>query len=857
MQSAHLRAIRVAFVLLASLALAPLAPAQQRLNEWPAGIDRDWIGPSYWANRLQDWSLVDGSITATGPSLPLRTLHVLTRRVLDTPGGIELTVDVAFDPAEPDDALAGFWIGAGAPDLDPRARALVQSCLGPDAGVIAAVEAGGRLVLRSEGAELPSQRFELPADRRVRLTARLTGSGAEESLQLTARDVDTGRDLASLAAAVGTLPELAGNLALVADHGGGRQPRAIRFSPPQIRGSRIGIDATHAFGPIAGVMYTVDRVVWKLTAQLLPLADDEDPELELQVASADGWRTVATTRVIRPGYTAPFRVTDHLADPAPRFRVVCPLATATGATRLHTFEGRVRPEPDGTRPVVVAGFTGNHNVRGGFGRTGFPMNRDGLWFPHDDLTERVARHDPDLLFFSGDQVYEGGSPTPAVRRPARAAELDYLYKWLLFVWAFRDLMAERPTVAIPDDHDVYQGNIWGAGGRPAKRDHDGGYVMPADWVRMVERSQTSHLPDPFDPTPIGQEIGVYYTRLTWGGADFAILEDRKFKSGPNGLVPPGGSNRPDHITTPDYDVRAADVPGAKLLGDRQLAFLDAWARDWSDAAAFKVTLSQTVFGGLATHHGGNLQYLIADLDSNGWPQTGRAKALTEIRKGMAFMLGGDQHLATLARHGIDDWNDAGWSFAVPSIANFYPRMWKPPVAGANRAPGRPEWTGEHRDGLGNPVTMVAATNPDRKTGHEPADLHDRMPGYGVLRIDPVDRTITVECWPRYADPTAGDSEQYPGWPVTLSQRGQDGREVVAWLPEIRVTGIERPVIEVLAPDGSLDYAWRSTASDWRPWVHQEGEHVVRVGDPDRDLWQTRRLTAAPLEPAPAAVQLDF
>ena len=25
----------------------------------------------------------------------------------------------------------------------------------------------------------------------------------------------------------------------------------------------------------------------------------------------------------------------------------------------------------------------------------------------------------------------------------------------------------------------------------------------------------------------------------------------------------------------------------KLLGDRQLAFIDAWARDWSDAAAFK------------------------------------------------------------------------------------------------------------------------------------------------------------------------------------------------------------------------------------------------------------------------------
>ena len=49
---------------------------------------------------------------------------------------------------------------------------------------------------------------------------------------------------------------------------------------------------------------------------------------------------------------------------------------------------------------------------------------------------------------------------------------------------------------IIDDHDVFQGNLWGAGGRKARRVNEGGYVMPADWVRMVERTQTSHLPDP-------------------------------------------------------------------------------------------------------------------------------------------------------------------------------------------------------------------------------------------------------------------------------------------------------------------------------------------------------------------------
>ena len=38
-----------------------------------------------------------------------------------------------------------------------------------------------------------------------------------------------------------------------------------------------------------------------------------------------------------------------------------------------------------------------------------------------------------------------------------------------------------------------------------------GYFYDKDYVKMVERAQTSHLPDPFDTTSIEQGIGVYYT----------------------------------------------------------------------------------------------------------------------------------------------------------------------------------------------------------------------------------------------------------------------------------------------------------------------------------------------------------
>jgi len=84
--------------------------------------------------------------------------------------------------------------------------------------------------------------------------------------------------------------------------------------------------------------------------------------------------------------------------------------------------------------------------------------------------------------------------------------------------------------------------------------NDGGYFMPVEYVKAVERAQTWHLPDPVDPAPIERGIGVYFTALDWGGISFAILEDRKFKTGPNGplQLTPKFAPRPDWVTNADY-----------------------------------------------------------------------------------------------------------------------------------------------------------------------------------------------------------------------------------------------------------------------------------------------------------------
>jgi hypothetical protein len=235
---------------------------------------------------------------------------------------------------------------------------------------------------------------------------------------------------------------------------------------------------------------------------------------------------------------------------------------------------------------------------------------------------------------------------------------------------------------------------------------------------MVERCQTSHLPDPFDPTPIGQGIGVYYTRLVVGEVDFAIIEDRKFKSGPNGKIPQQGP-RPDHIYDPNYDPASIDKPGLVLLGERQLEFLDQWA-GWTNGVQMKAVLSQTGFCGAAHLHGNKDNRLHADLDSNGWPQTGRNKALRAIRKAGAVHIGGDQHLPTVIQHGIGEFRDGPWAFIVPASVNtYYKRWWWPEdeQPGGNPDPENPlPWTGDYLDGMGNKITMHAYANPGKPLG---------------------------------------------------------------------------------------------------------------------------------------------
>ena len=541
---------------------------------------------------------------------------------------------------------------------------------------------------------------------------------------------------------------------------------------------------------VAFALYTQDLGTLKLTGQLYPLMPDETRTVRLEIKQGTTWKEISRVQITYPGWSAHFRIKNWDSSKDIPYRV--------RHGKRASFNGTIRKDPTDQETIVVGNLSCNSSRTKG---------------PRPQIIENLKLLDPDVLFFAGDQTYH---------------HTEHTAGWLEFGLQFRELMKDRPTITIPDDHDVGQANLWGESGIQATspEGNSGGYFYPIPYVNMVQRQQTWHLPDPVDPKKLKRGLEVYFTRLRVGGIDFAILEDRKFKSGPSGKIPPMGP-RPDHINDPSYDRNAVNLDDLVLLGDRQLKFLSTWSQDW-EGAEMKAALSATAFCGAVHIHGHPNNRLLADLDSNAWPQKGRNKALRELRKAWAPHLCGDQHLAVLVQHGVESYRDGPFAFTSPAIVNtIYGRWWKP----EDEKPGlRPisnsplPWTGDFEDGLGNKITMHAYANPENRQNEL-----KRADGFGVARFNKRNRTITFECWPRFAKVTDGDKAQFAGWPVTVKMADNDGREIMGWLPKLVFSKKNQVVqIENLKTKEIL-YTVRINGTTFQPKVYSMDPHEVRLG----------------------------
>jgi alkaline phosphatase D len=733
------------------------------------GVRRPWLGPDFWPNRLQDWRLAEGRIESVAPAGwgTLRTVAVLTRQLhADRPARLRVRTGTLASGA----GFSGFLVGAGAGALDPRAAALVQGPSGDGGGLLCVYEADGRVSFREHTDETRPFAFApleatvtesaarprgLDEDVTLELDVEPRRGGALR-LRLAARDTRTGAPLAE-ATLDDVAPELVrGGLALVGSEDRTARGARFWFSDLHASGPGVTVHRDRALGPIVGTLFSVSGPVLKLTAQLVPLGPTDPREVWLDVRSRRGpWRTVARAAV-REGSAALLRVDDWDASREWEYRVVYPSAPRAA------YHGTIPAEPK-DRPLVIGTINCIKATHRSLSQASNPDPRlpgerrlglhtaANIYFPHADLAANLAAQRPDLLVVLGDQLYEN-SPTAEDTSPG--PELDFLSKYLLWLWSFRDLTRRIPSVVLVDDHDVFQGNLWGHGGAPAPdRDQNkGGYANEPAWVNMVQRVQSGHDPDAYDPTPVAQGIEVYYGTFAYGGVSFAILEDRKFKN------------------TDADDGDGDPVPAElELLGERQEAFLAAWAS--MHPGLPKVALTQTTFACFQTDEAGAAR---RDLDSNGWPASGRNRAVRLLADARAVILSGDQHLGAVVRHGIDGVDDGPVQFASPGGGTSFQR-WFEPAEQLPNGTGHPH-TGDFTDGYGNRLRVLAVANPNvtfaeyrtgYATGQGLGDRELKREGYGIARVDPKAREFVLECWPWDVDPRATGAAQFAGWPVRV------------------------------------------------------------------------------------------
>lgn len=671
-----------------------------------------WIGPEWWANPLWDWERI-GNGRVRAPLAGSRALSLLPFEII--PDGtafiirtiISITSQSKSMRNVPNYAMAGFGLGRIGAMPGYQSAAVY-----PRTQFSAVLKANG--LISFPGTSAPRTRALSPNSGPITFTLKGKRKNKLVALTLTAQQRSSQVSISTVV----PVSRITGSFALIT-HGNRKSAESkgfptVIFSKFYTSGSMLKNFSGRKFGAIMWSQYTISKNILRLQAQLAPF--DYPVLAQLTIRSLDNKKKYQTRSARSDKLSRTVRFTIFNWDSKQGWNYAVQVKVLN---RLHTWKGFIRQEPFLYKPFKVAAFSCDH----------------GYLFPQDDIVNHVRKQNPDFLFFAGDQIYESfGDFRVEQFANVEIAMLDFLQKWYLFGWVWRRELATRPSVIIPDDHDVFQGNLFGDGGKTMRQRRkmlwsSGGYLMPGPWVTAVERCNTGHLPPPFANFRTPHGLKPYYTSLTYSGVSMAVLEDRKFKTAPESF--------------PKYARRFG--AGGQLLGVAQEKFLAKWVNDWK-AASMKIAFSQTIFCNAATHVGDSLQRGTSIQDSGAWPIAARNRAVRLLGKGNVLSIHGDQHLGILLRQGVNAHDDAGVSFMVPGTANGYPRAWWPGLK-AGMEHSKMKFTGRFKDDAGHPVTVLAVGNPEPNKKWLKPELRPPLQlarskgsGYGVIELNRLTKT---------------------------------------------------------------------------------------------------------------------
>ncbi|MFV0387490.1 MAG: alkaline phosphatase D family protein [Pyrinomonadaceae bacterium] len=742
--------------------------ARKFIGSWGNIPDMSFIGAAFWAQRMQDWAIVDGELKCLFRGRN-RTVTLLTHQVSSETKDFSATVKFRLLGTIQNNAekpnYFGFRLAMRGTFEDFR------SSIFSGKGISAGVTTDGRLFI---GEKVSTEKVDLAVlNGECELSIAIS---SDKSARLKLIAAEKGISFSSFE------NDWTGAISLESsfepDKENSDDNPTVSISELRLEGDGFDFDAKREFGGVYFAQYTVSGKTLKLSAQLAPF-DLSGKRASLWLRRGSEWEEMRAVDIHPLARVAAFRINDWDAQSSALYKVTYEMPLKNGEKIEYEYQGTISAEPKSKKRIRALSLSCNWDKG----------------FPDTEVVAGCLKANADMVFFLGDQFYEYNGGFGVVRTPLAKSTLDYLRKWIMFGWSYRDVFRNLPMVAILDDHDVYHGNIWGAGGRATINGNNvveiqdsGGYRMQAEWVNMAQITQTSHLPDPVDPRPALQDISVYFTAWEYAGISFALVEDRKFKTPPREVYPEIAEVHNGIVHNRSYDVTKYDREKSHLLGEHQMAFLKDWTENPSKTADFRVLLSATALAAAHTSQNPAIkerrenmwipekgaylkdEILTADMDTNGYPQNRRDEVVRLLKNKVSLHLVGDQHLPAVFQYGVDKFEDSTYAFAVPALCNIWVRMWFPPIPDGHKPlPGKRIETGRFHDAFGNKLTMMGVVNPFKQE-RKPNLLYDCATGYGVVEFDREKNHIVLNCYPRFGDPSKGKETQYDDFPITIPNR---------------------------------------------------------------------------------------
>jgi len=352
---------------------------------------------------------------------------------------------------------------------------------GKEPGIPVGLTHEGKLLIGESKSELQLNNQQMQ-DIVLRMRAECIGNIAQINLQAFAPG-NLDEPIAQMSESIEKTP-LAGNLTLVC-HG----KITNWFADWKISGDKVDAHPQRKFGPILWTQYTLHAGILKLTAFFPPLDAQKDTQTAVLEFQRNGKWNPAAQSQINPngkpgewnGKTLPyctFRIEKWDDSENTPFRIVYNFLTPNGE-KQDTYQGTIRRNPTDKTTIKLSAVTGMGN----------------MVFPNHHMQDNLLAHDPDVAFFSGDNVYGQ----------------NYCY----FGWSFRELLRDRPSICTPDDHDVGENDLWGREENfDPKANHDSGAAT--NYLPRLSTKCTTFKPRtyPTPSTPTPEKTTSWFTSQT-------------------------------------------------------------------------------------------------------------------------------------------------------------------------------------------------------------------------------------------------------------------------------------------------------------------------------------------------------